>query len=370
MASLPMSFGASMPLRSPHHFVPFVSVGGECTPLAGRSQLPTGATRYGCQGSMAPSPITSGATRLSPISAHPFCRLGLLPPTLYQRWGGAPPRWHVVPWLELTRHTPRPLPPLQINFLCQWCNWHTPSISCQLHRGAKNRQPLKWLPSMPLFPPSSTGINDTPFVDTLHGKPGNALLPQQSSAGKGASGSITGSPSRPYNARNASASSCCVAVHRHTLCRFAVIANHLPPQPTKPPTQRSFVIPSGILVCRYHKGGRLDETIVLVVAWVKGIGPVLPILEGGRCVCPFVSGQHRLRWQHRVFFGGPGGQNLHPTSLPTLLPQVSNMPAAFILSKEIVVSCLVSVVPTPHAQAAPTLLTSLLPNKMPTTTSN
>jgi hypothetical protein len=98
--------------------------------------------------------------------------------------------------------------------------------------------------------------------------------------------------------------------------------------------------------------------------------PVLPILEGGRCVCPFVSGLHRLRWQHWVFLLGPGGQNLHPTSLPTLLPQVSNMSTAFILFKEIIVYCLVSVVPTPHAQAAPTLLTSLLPNKMPTTASN
>ncbi len=42
------------------------------------------------------------------------------------------------------------------------------------------------------------------------------------------------------------------------------------------------------MVCRYHKGGRLDKTIVLVVAWVEGIGLVLPILEGGRCACHFV----------------------------------------------------------------------------------
>jgi hypothetical protein len=41
---------------------------------------------------------------------------------------------------------------------------------------------------MPLFPPSSTDIDNTSFIDTLHGKPGNALLPQQSSAGKGSSG--------------------------------------------------------------------------------------------------------------------------------------------------------------------------------------
>jgi hypothetical protein len=72
MAPLPMSFGVSTPLHSPHHFIPFVSMGGECTPLAGCLQPPTGATRYGRQGSMAPSPITSGATRPSPSSAHPF----------------------------------------------------------------------------------------------------------------------------------------------------------------------------------------------------------------------------------------------------------------------------------------------------------
>jgi hypothetical protein len=142
---------------------------------------------------------------------------------------------------------------------------------------------------MPLFPPSSTGINATPFVDTLHGKTGNAMPPQQSSAGNGTSGSIAGSPSRPYDARNTSACSCCVAVHQRTPCQFWVIADHLPPRPTKPSTQRSSVIPSGIVVCRYHEGGGLNKTIILVVARVEGINPVLPILEGGRCVCPFVS---------------------------------------------------------------------------------
>jgi hypothetical protein len=72
MAPSPMSFGASMPSHSPHHFVPFVSMGGECTPSAGRLQLPTRATRYGCQGSMVPLPVTSGAARPSPSLAHPF----------------------------------------------------------------------------------------------------------------------------------------------------------------------------------------------------------------------------------------------------------------------------------------------------------
>jgi hypothetical protein len=72
MAPSPRSFGASLPSHSPHHFVPFVSMGGECTPLAGCLQPPIGATRYGCQGLMAPLPVTSGVTRPSLSSAHPF----------------------------------------------------------------------------------------------------------------------------------------------------------------------------------------------------------------------------------------------------------------------------------------------------------
>jgi hypothetical protein len=90
--------------------------------------------------------------------------------------------------------------------------------------------------------------------------------------------------------------------------------------------QRSSIIPSGIVVCRYHNGGGLDDMIALVVARVGGIGPVLPILEGGRCVCHFVFGLHRLWWQHRVFLLGLRGQKLHPTSHPTPLPHVSNWP--------------------------------------------
>jgi hypothetical protein len=130
---------------------------------------------------------------------------------------------------------------------------------------------------MPLFLPSSTGMDDTRFGDTLHGKPGDALPPQQSSARNRASGSIAGLPSRPYNARNASACSCCVAAHGRTPCQLGMIANHLPPRPTQPPTQRSSVIPSGIVVCRYHKGGGHDKTIILVVARVKGIDTVRPL---------------------------------------------------------------------------------------------
>ncbi len=134
--------------------------------------------------------------------------------------------------------------------------------------------------------PSSTGIDNTPFVNTWHGKPGNALLPQQSSAGNGASGLIAGLRSKHFNARSVSAYSCCVPAHRRTLCQFTVIAIHLRPQPTKPPTQRSSIIPSRIMVCRYHKRGGHNKTIILVVTRVEGIGPMLPILEGGQRVCP------------------------------------------------------------------------------------
>jgi hypothetical protein len=171
---------------------------------------------------------------------------------------------------------------------------------------------------------SNGGINDTPFVDTWHGKLGDALPPQHSSAGNNASGLIAGLPSRPYSARNTSACSCCVAVHRRMPCRFGVIADHLPPRPTKSLTQRSSVIPSGIVVCRYHKGGVLNKTIDLVVAWVEGISPMLPILEGGRCACHFVFGLHSLLWQHWNYALGPGGHCFHPTSHPTQLPQLFN----------------------------------------------
>ncbi len=116
----------------------------------------------------------------------------------------------------------------------------------------------------------------------------------------------------------------CRGASERTPCRFGVIADHLPPRPTKPPTQRSSVIPSGIMVCRYHEGGGLDKTIDLVVARVEGIGPVLLILEGGRCACHFVFGLHSLLWQHRNYELGPGGHCFHPTSHPTQLPQLFN----------------------------------------------
>jgi hypothetical protein len=81
------------------------------------------------------------------------------------------------------------------------------------------------------------------------------------------------------------------------------------PPPTltnKTSDPKASVIPSGIVVCCYHEGGRLDKPIVLVVAQVEGIGlvlQILEILEGGRCVCPWFSGLHKLpqHWTYSVF---------------------------------------------------------------------
>ena len=175
-----------------------------------------------------------------------------------------------------------------------------------------------------LSPHSSIGINDTPSVDTWHGKPGAALPPSHSSAGKGASDSIPGLPYKPSNTRSASAYRCCVAAPRRTPCWFRVIVDHLQPWLTKPLTQRSSVTPSVIVVCRYHDGSRHDDITVLVVAWVEGIGLVLQILEGGRCVCLFVFGQHRLLWHPLILVLGLEGLILNPTSLLTPLSQLSN----------------------------------------------
>ena len=106
-------------------------------------------------------------------------------------------------------------------------------------------------------------------------------------------------------------------------CPFGVIVDHLRPRPTKPLTRRSSVIPSGTVVNRYHhnRGGR-DVANILVVARVKGIGPMLPIPVRGCCVCLFVFGLHRLLWQHQSYALGLRGQYLDPTSYPTQLPQL------------------------------------------------
>jgi hypothetical protein len=152
-------------------------------------------------------------------------QLDHLPPT-HQQWGGAPPRRHAVPVL-LTKGS---------------SVWHTtcPPLDMLMHIHGW------WMPSMLSPLSSSIGINDTPFVNTWYGKPGVALQPHQSGAGNDASGLIAGLPSRPYIARSVSACSCYVVAHWHTLCQFGVITNHLQPRPTKHPTQKYAIIPSGI----------------------------------------------------------------------------------------------------------------------------
>jgi hypothetical protein len=75
--------------HSPHHFVPFASTGGECTPSASHSQPPTGATQYGCQGLMVPLPVTSGAARPSPNLAFPFLLTWSSPTHLLPMMGGS-----------------------------------------------------------------------------------------------------------------------------------------------------------------------------------------------------------------------------------------------------------------------------------------
>ncbi len=178
-----------------------------------------------------------------------------------------------------------------------------------------NSQPRRWMPSMLSPSSSSNSIDDTPFIDTWHGKPGVVLPPQQSSAGNGASGLIAGLPSKPYIIRSVSTCSCYVAAHWHMPWRFGVIANHLQPQLTKPPTQKYSIIPSGTVVCHYHGSGKHGVKLVAVTARVGGFGPTLRRTEGGRCVCHFVFGLHRLLWQHRKYVLGPGGQcfTLPPT---------------------------------------------------------
>jgi hypothetical protein len=122
------------------------------------------------------------------------------------------------------------------------------------------------------------------------------------------------------------------------------------------------------MVCRYHKGGELDEPIVLVVAQVEGIGlmhQILEILEGGCHVCPWPSGLHKL-WQHwtysvfsRIIL------ILNPTLPPMLLLHVSKRPTAFVLLGAIVVFSHLFVALTSPDLAVPSFLMGMLPLKMP-----
>jgi hypothetical protein len=238
-------------------------------------------------GWMAPSPATTEATPPSPSLAHPSPPAWSYPSHPHQTMGGIPkglmaplPATTEVatpspssahPFLPTRSSPTHPLPTMGGSAALAAGRALPRSLQCLAF--AMSTDPgfadKNWRPSTLLPVSSNVGINDTPFVDTWHGKLGDALPPQHSSAGNGASGSIAGSPSRTYSARNASACSRCVAAHWRTPCRSGVIANHLPPRLTNPPTQRSSVIPPRIVVCRYHNGGGLDEIIVLVVARVE-----------------------------------------------------------------------------------------------------
>jgi hypothetical protein len=151
------------------------------------------------------------------------------------------------------------------------------------------------LPSSP-----SVGINDTPFVDTLHGKPGNASWPQPSSAGNNTSGWIAGSTSKPRNARSASTCVPCAMVFWRTPCQYGEIVVHLLPQPTTPPTPKFFVTHLGSVVSLCHYGGKHIVKLIAITASVRGFVPTLQRMEGSRCVCTFVFGLYRLLWQHWI----------------------------------------------------------------------
>ncbi len=218
-----------------------------------------------------PCPLPQG--RQGHYQAQPVlsCQLGHLPPTHQQTWGGVKGQWHPCG-------------------LCKGWKSH--------HWAWHDRRQLIWQQQhrqmLPLHHQQQKG-------GLLRR---NTALPPHSSAGNCTSGWVGDLPSKHCNVRSASACSCCVAAHRCTSCWFGVIVAHLWPRSTKPPTQRSSAIPSGTVVCCYNKGGGHDKTIILVIIRVVGIGPVLPILEGGRCVCLFVFGLHRLLWQHWMLVTG------------------------------------------------------------------
>jgi hypothetical protein len=122
-----------------------------------------------------------------------------------------------------------------------------------------------------------------------------------------------------------------------SLCRgtlayaVSVWGNRQPPPTPTDPTQRSSVIPSRIMVCRYHEGGGRNSTIAHVVAQVEGIVPMLPILEGGRCACPLFLGYTDCGGSIVFFCWGrevkiytlpptPLRCLMYPTGLPVLRP--------------------------------------------------
>ncbi len=291
--------------HSPCHSVIFESMGGEYTPMAWPTMPSEGSPQTSCPSSLAqPSLPACLMTHLLLSNPPP-------PPT---GWGGCSPTHTLLTVGESAPLAARRAIHQGLQRLHTLCPpW---DMLMHIHGG--------WMPSTLSPSSSSIGINDTLFVNTWHSKSGIASPQQQSSAGNGASGLIAGLPSRPYIARSVSACSCYVTAHRCTPCRFGVIANHLQHRPTKPLTQKSSVIPSGIVVCHYHDGGKHGVKLIAVTARVGGFGPTLRRTEGGRCACLFVFGLHSLLWQHWNYALEPGGHCFHPTSHPTQLPQLFN----------------------------------------------
>jgi hypothetical protein len=155
-------------------------------------------------------------------------------------------------------------------------------------------------------------------------------LPPSSNVGSGASGFVAGLTSNFRRSRSISASRHCVVTHRPMPGWFGIV-NHHRSQPTQSPlTQRLYAIPSAHMVSCYYSGRGCNDANVLVVAQVEGIGPMLPIMripEGGRRVCPWPSGLHKLR-QHCLNSVFDGIVLLLDPTLPLMLLQrVFNMPS-------------------------------------------
>ena len=79
--------------RRPQRHLPLTT---SCPPRAWGGEVPTRSRTIARMGRWHPCLLPQ--RRQSHRRARPIlsCRLGLLPPTLYQRWGGAPPRWQAV----------------------------------------------------------------------------------------------------------------------------------------------------------------------------------------------------------------------------------------------------------------------------------
>ena len=89
--------GSTMPSAAPA--APFATL---CPSRAWGGEVPTRGRTIARMGRWHPRLLPQ--RRQSHRQARPIlsCRLGLLPPTLYQQWGGLPPQWHTVLWNAVT----------------------------------------------------------------------------------------------------------------------------------------------------------------------------------------------------------------------------------------------------------------------------